>query len=143
MFCKWCGGNLTSADTKCKRCGREVAARSDCGGFYELVPDEKPAQPVVVAAAPKAKASGALIAVMAAGFAVLLTLVIVLFTMHSKLTQELEYLRSEIEDLTAEGVAEETTNAEETEGTEEITITLPELFSQEDEEPINETVPEV
>lgn len=41
MFCKWCGNNLTSSDIKCKRCGREVPALSDCGGFYDLVPNAK------------------------------------------------------------------------------------------------------
>ena len=41
MFCKWCGGNLASSDTKCKRCGKEVPALSDCGGFYDLVPNAK------------------------------------------------------------------------------------------------------
>ncbi len=42
MFCKWCGGTLTPAETKCKRCGKEIPARSDCGGFYDLVPTAKP-----------------------------------------------------------------------------------------------------
>ena len=41
MFCKWCGGSLTPSDSKCKRCGKEVPALSDCGGFYDLVPDAK------------------------------------------------------------------------------------------------------
>ena len=41
MFCKWCGGSLTSSDTKCKRCGKEIPALSDCGGFYDLVPNAK------------------------------------------------------------------------------------------------------
>jgi len=41
MFCKWCGGSLTPSDSKCKRCGKEVPALSDCGGFYDLVPDTK------------------------------------------------------------------------------------------------------
>lgn len=41
MFCKWCGGSLTQSDSKCKRCGKEVPALSDCGGFYDLVPDAK------------------------------------------------------------------------------------------------------
>ena len=41
MFCKWCGGNLASSDTKCKRCGKEVPALSNCGGFYDLVPNAK------------------------------------------------------------------------------------------------------
>lgn len=41
MFCKWCGGNLVSSDTKCNRCGKEIPALSDCGGFYDLVPNAK------------------------------------------------------------------------------------------------------
>ena len=41
MFCKWCGGKLTPSDTSCKRCGKEVPALSDCGGFYDLVSNEK------------------------------------------------------------------------------------------------------
>ena len=41
MFCKWCGGNIASSDTKCRRCGKEVPALSDCGGFYDLVPNAK------------------------------------------------------------------------------------------------------
>ena len=41
MFCKWCGGNIASSDTKCNRCGKEVPALSDCGGFYDLVPSAK------------------------------------------------------------------------------------------------------
>lgn len=41
MFCKWCGGTIASSDIKCKRCGKEVPALSDCGGFYDLVPNAK------------------------------------------------------------------------------------------------------
>lgn len=41
MFCKWCGGKLAPSDSKCKRCGREVPALSDCGGFYDLVPNAR------------------------------------------------------------------------------------------------------
>ncbi len=41
MFCKWCGGNLAPSETKCKRCGKEIPALSDCGGFYDLVPTAK------------------------------------------------------------------------------------------------------
>lgn len=41
MFCKWCGGNLSSSDIKCRCCGREVPALSDCGGFYDLVSSVK------------------------------------------------------------------------------------------------------
>ena len=54
MFCKWCGADLPIAATKCARCGKEVPAMSDCGGFYDLVSDPKK-RPVVapVPAAPK------------------------------------------------------------------------------------------
>ena len=38
MFCKWCGANLTQSATVCDRCGRDLPAMSDCGGFYDLVP---------------------------------------------------------------------------------------------------------
>ena len=38
MFCKWCGANLTQSATVCDRCGRDMPAMSDCGGFYDLVP---------------------------------------------------------------------------------------------------------
>ena len=53
MICKWCGANLTSTDNKCKRCGKDVPALSDCGGFYDLVPNARKAtegytEPVVV-----------------------------------------------------------------------------------------------
>lgn len=41
MFCKWCGSSIASSDTNCKRCGKEVPALSDCGGFYDLVPSAK------------------------------------------------------------------------------------------------------
>ncbi len=45
MFCKWCGGTLTPSEAKCKRCGRETGALSDCGGFYDLVPTAKTSHP--------------------------------------------------------------------------------------------------
>jgi hypothetical protein len=38
VICKWCGGSITPSDVQCKRCGKEVPALSDCGGFYDLVP---------------------------------------------------------------------------------------------------------
>lgn len=41
MFCKWCGADLSNSATKCTRCGQDVPAMSDCGGFYDLVPNAK------------------------------------------------------------------------------------------------------
>ena len=43
MICKWCGANLSSSDVKCKRCGKDIPALSDCGGFYDLVPNARKA----------------------------------------------------------------------------------------------------
>lgn len=38
MICKWCGNNMSPSATKCKRCGKEAPALSDCGGFYDIAP---------------------------------------------------------------------------------------------------------
>lgn len=38
MICKWCGASVNAADKKCGRCGREIPALSDCGGFYDVAP---------------------------------------------------------------------------------------------------------
>lgn len=56
MFCKWCGATITSSAAKCTRCGKDVPAMSDCGGFYDLVPGAPRsggAVPPVQPAAPK------------------------------------------------------------------------------------------
>lgn len=47
MFCKWCGSSVRSGARVCSRCGRNVPALSDCGGFYDLVPEAPrgPSQP--------------------------------------------------------------------------------------------------
>lgn len=143
MFCKWCGGNLASTDIRCKRCGRDVPAGSDCGGFYDIMQEGRPVQSAVAAPAQKAKAPVALIAVMAAGFAVLLILLIVVFVNQSRLTQELEDIRNELQDMEAETVIEDTAGEAEPESTGELTITLPELFNKEDEVTEKTDVPEV
>ena len=36
MFCKFCGQTLNSSAAVCNRCGREVPAKSDCGGFRQI-----------------------------------------------------------------------------------------------------------
>ena len=36
MICKWCGAEMDRNDLKCRRCGKETPALSDCGGFYDL-----------------------------------------------------------------------------------------------------------
>ena len=37
MICKWCGASLRDGATKCSRCSKSVPAKSDCGGFYDLI----------------------------------------------------------------------------------------------------------
>lgn len=41
MICKWCGETVKSGDKTCRRCRREVGPLSDCGGFYDLVPQAR------------------------------------------------------------------------------------------------------
>ena len=56
MFCKWCGADLPASAKKCTRCGRDVPAMSDCGGFYDLIPgaQRRPAEaPVSTPPTPK------------------------------------------------------------------------------------------
>ncbi|MBQ8287598.1 MAG: hypothetical protein IJX76_02360 [Clostridia bacterium] len=49
MICKWCGAEIAAKDKKCGRCGRDVTPSSDCGGFYDIVPNAKPAAPAAPA----------------------------------------------------------------------------------------------
>lgn len=42
MFCKWCGEELRNPGEFCQKCGHEAPVLSDCGGFYNLVPEEAP-----------------------------------------------------------------------------------------------------
>lgn len=56
MFCKWCGATIPTGAPKCTRCGKEIPALSDCGGFYDLVPGaavKGTAAPSAQPAAPK------------------------------------------------------------------------------------------
>lgn len=159
MFCKYCGGNLASGDAKCKRCGKEVAARSNCGGFYDLVQEDEmpqpaqPARPAAVIMPQKMKNPTGLIVGVAAGFALLLVLIAVLIVKQSQLNEELDTLKNELQDIielqetepeSTETVDEETeTNEEETQEKEELNITIPELFEKEEEATEDTTVPEV
>lgn len=54
MFCKWCGADLPNSAKKCTRCGRDVPAKSDCGGFYDLVPNAKSVSTPGTDSSPKA-----------------------------------------------------------------------------------------
>jgi len=111
MFCKHCGGKLTVGQHSCGHCGTAVGAMSDCGGFYDLVKVEQPAAP-----APQAKKSGPWIPVLLCVVAVRLVLVVVLVVKQSQLTEEIESLQDEIEELCEEAEAEETTEEQEETG---------------------------
>lgn len=60
MICKGCGGALERGERACRRCGREVTALSDCGGFYDLVNTPRP-----VEEKPRGKGLGLVCAVLA------------------------------------------------------------------------------
>jgi long-chain acyl-CoA synthetase len=52
MICKWCGETLKTGAKTCRRCKREIPAKSDCGGFYDLVPHPGTQPPAVPTPAP-------------------------------------------------------------------------------------------
>lgn len=52
MICKWCGAAVSALDEACQRCKRPLPAMSDCGGFYDLVPNAPRPEPVEKPAAP-------------------------------------------------------------------------------------------
>ena len=39
MICKWCGAKVEPGRKTCGRCGGQNLPLSDCGGFYDLVPN--------------------------------------------------------------------------------------------------------
>lgn len=122
MFCKWCGGNLASSDTKCKRCGKEVPALSDCGGFYDLVPNakkpvevhpgpvvppERPANPPRKPEPPKevpptrSKKAGkksllGLFALTVVGFALVILLLVIILGKVNQYSSEVNGLRNDL-----------------------------------------------
>jgi len=122
MFYKWCGGNLASSDTKCKRCGKEVPALSDCGGFYDLVPNakkpvevhpgpvvppERPANPPRKPEPPKevpptrSKKAGkksllGLFALTVVGFALVILLLVIILGKVNQYSSEVNGLRNDL-----------------------------------------------
>ena len=53
MICKWCGERIDSGAHVCSHCGKELPPLSECGGFYNIMPEAKLAQ----VRAPKSGAS--------------------------------------------------------------------------------------
>lgn len=48
MICKYCGADMPETAKKCPRCGEANPAKSDCGGFYDLVHTKPKAAPIPV-----------------------------------------------------------------------------------------------
>lgn len=126
MFCKWCGGTLTPSDVKCSRCGKAVPPLSDCGGFYDLMPtaeSRKEAAPVPKMETKKATVpvqkeaqspksvkknpNHGYIYITLLGFAVIIVLVIVLFSRINQYSRVVDELKAELN-----SVSEELSNKE-------------------------------
>lgn len=150
MLCKWCGETVTPADRQCRRCGRELPALSDCGGFYDLVNIGAP--PVRTAVQPETKVdlSGVqgdirrtsamerkhmnrLLLLTLIGFALTLALLLVLLLQVGSLHTRIDELEQTIEALhipeeeentepdSADSQPEDTQSLTETEGSTEAT----------------------
>lgn len=64
MFCKYCGETMDPSQTKCRRCGWEKPAASNCGGYHDVIKDlnkrgvtdpQNPPQVYVTQKAPESK----------------------------------------------------------------------------------------
>lgn len=112
MICKWCGASMDAHETVCRRCGKEAPPRSDCGGFYDLVPAARniipaaPVQPqvpqpvaapaVAPAVEPAAKKSG-LPLVLGLLCCVLAVVAVVAFASGNSAREEIAALEEKIE----------------------------------------------
>lgn len=105
MICKWCGAKTDRKDPKCRRCGRENPALSDCGGFYDLVPQAAPRPAATPVRKPQKKGSPfALICVLLAiALAVSILFCLKLSGEKRELAEELEELEERLEANTPTG----------------------------------------
>ena len=131
MICKWCGAELAAGASKCSRCGKEIPALSDCGGFYDLVPGanrlsrpgadfpggslkagDDPVTPIKPMNSHKSKVAKGLqklTFITYACFAVLLVLIVVLFIKISGTSSQIEDLQNKIDQL-SEAIPTEATD---------------------------------
>lgn len=104
MICKWCGAVMDRSDRACRRCGREVPALSDCGGFYDLAPAERPDIPVAVVETDsrqtrkRSSPLGVLCAVLAVLLAASVIVNLALAGQREAFAEELEELEERLED---------------------------------------------
>jgi len=114
MICKWCGANVQAPATRCNRCGKDVPAMSDCGGFYDLVPNARrnpaPAEPVrqnpqnqppvqpikqtPVQPAPKGKNIGTILCLLA-----VVVVIVMVFSLQSQLKSGLQEVKESVNTL--------------------------------------------
>lgn len=105
MFCKFCGQTLNASAVKCGRCGREIPARSDCGGFYPILPGTAPAsqQPAGIPAEGAVKKQFPVLSVLVLLFlAAALVTVILQDGRLRELEKQVTELHEEVSDLSDE-----------------------------------------
>lgn len=86
-------------DAKCRRCGKERPALSDCGGFYDLVPQAAPQPASTPASRPQKKAGpfAALCVFLALALAICVFFSVKLLGEKQKLAEEVEELEERLE----------------------------------------------
>lgn len=130
MICKWCGATADVTKGICTSCGRELPPLSDCGGFYDIVPEAVrktfaaetvspeistqesttiPVSPVVPVPPvrgerrpPRSSGRGLIVVLLALLLAVVSAFTALLVSSNrrnDKLTEQIEALRDEIDDL--------------------------------------------
>lgn len=132
MICKYCGEELPENAKKCSRCGEAFSAKSDCGGFYDLVhvtpkkaePAPQAPSPVMMPSAPAPQEKGFfplkydLFAAIISGAVVLLLILNIILL--AQLSGVKEQIRQNLDLINAlsQDVDEVEDQVEDTEGTE-------------------------
>ena len=139
MICKWCGAKVERTDKKCRRCGKEAPAMSECGGFYPppkpaVVGDPRTAAPRYPAQPQqKKKSGGGLLIILCVLMAVVLLLSIFSLMMVLANAQKLEELSGK-----NSAPAPSTQPTEEpTEATERLTLAQQDVTVRVDFDPAN------
>ena len=59
MICKWCGEAVEPGQGTCSHCGKELPPLSECGGFYNVMPEARLAQVRAPRGAGRVESAGA------------------------------------------------------------------------------------
>ena len=139
MICKWCGAKVERTDKKCRRCGKEAPAMSECGGFYPppkpaVVGDPRTAAPRYPAQPQQKKRSGGgLLIILCVLMAVVLLLSVFSLMMVLTNSRKLEQLSKK--DSAPAATAQPT--EEPTEATEPLTLAQQDVTVRVDFDPAN------